>query len=153
MSAGVVSPLLLCDGGNPTSRLRARAREEMRMHRRYGEISWEAGSADAPTGAAATAPSAATSPNTSGTPFDLVDRPRVGSTTRKDHRTRGEVNPSSLLPTIRLHGVRLHAITEEQCIDHILSELDAGRGGTVVTPHLDHIRRCTNDMIFRAIVA
>src|SRR5204862_2681512 len=61
--------------------------------------------------------------------------------------------PAELLPTITLHGVRLHAITEQQCIDHILSELDAGRGGTVVTPNLDHIRRCTRDMLFGAIVA
>jgi exopolysaccharide biosynthesis WecB/TagA/CpsF family protein len=124
------------------------------MYRRHGEISWDA-SADAPAAAGAAATAPATPSSTSGSSFDIVDRPRVGGGTssRRDHRTRGEVKPSSLLPTIRLHGVRLHAITEEQCIDHILSELDAGRGGTVVTPNLDHIRRCTTDMIFGAIVA
>ncbi len=57
------------------------------------------------------------------------------------------------LPVVRLHGVDLHAITESGCIDHIMSELDAGRGGVVVTPNLDHLRRCTRDMSFMALVA
>jgi N-acetylglucosaminyldiphosphoundecaprenol N-acetyl-beta-D-mannosaminyltransferase len=57
------------------------------------------------------------------------------------------------LPTVRLSGVKLNAITERQCIDHILDELDAGRGGTVVTPNLDHLRRATRDITFGALVA
>ena len=52
-----------------------------------------------------------------------------------------------------LDGVRIHAVTEPQCIDHILDELHAGRGGTVVTPNVDHLRRCGVDPQFRAIVA
>src|SRR5204863_7316900 len=60
---------------------------------------------------------------------------------------------SARLPSIRLHGVELHAITERHCIEHILDELDAGHGGVVVTPNLDHLRRCTKDMSFGALVA
>ena len=40
-------------------------------------------------------------------------------------------------PGVTLAGVRMDAITEPQCISHILDELDAGRGGMLVTPNLD----------------
>ena len=53
------------------------------------------------------------------------------------------------LPEIDLLGVGLHSITEEQCVEHILGELSAGRGGTVVTPNLDHLRRLCRDVEFR----
>lgn len=42
---------------------------------------------------------------------------------------------------VRLSGARLHAITEEQCVCHILDELDASRGGWVVTMNLDLLRK------------
>lgn len=57
------------------------------------------------------------------------------------------------LPTVRLNGVTVHAITADQCIKHIMSELDAGRGGMVVTPNLDHLRRVKSDLSFAALVA
>ena len=57
------------------------------------------------------------------------------------------------MPIVDLLGVKLHAITERESIDHILSELDAGRGGVVVTPNLDHLRRYLVDVNFRALVA
>ncbi|HEV8062808.1 MAG TPA: WecB/TagA/CpsF family glycosyltransferase [Gemmataceae bacterium] len=60
---------------------------------------------------------------------------------------------SKSLPTIELGGLRLHALTEEACIGHILSELKEGRGGWVVTPNLDHLRRFQHDIDFRALVA
>ena len=37
------------------------------------------------------------------------------------------------LPAIHLRGVRLHGITETQCISHVIQGLDAGQGGWVVT--------------------
>ena len=55
------------------------------------------------------------------------------------------------LPEIDLLGVPLHSITEEQCVDHIVRELAAGRGGTVVTPNLDHLRRLCRDEEFRGL--
>src|SRR3982750_3122328 len=50
------------------------------------------------------------------------------------------------LPMIRLHGVELNAITEQQAIAHIMFELSAKRGGFVITPNLDHLRRCVTDL-------
>lgn len=55
------------------------------------------------------------------------------------------------LPEIELLGVTLHSITEEQCVEHVVSELAAGRGGTVVTPNLDHLRRLCRDEEFRGL--
>jgi N-acetylglucosaminyldiphosphoundecaprenol N-acetyl-beta-D-mannosaminyltransferase len=52
------------------------------------------------------------------------------------------------LPTITLRHVRLHAITERECIARILDELDASRGGVVVTPNVDHWRRLSRDAAF-----
>jgi N-acetylglucosaminyldiphosphoundecaprenol N-acetyl-beta-D-mannosaminyltransferase len=56
------------------------------------------------------------------------------------------------LPTIRLRGMRIHCIDELTCIERILSQLAAGRGGFVVTPNLDHLRRCQRDVSFSALV-
>jgi N-acetylglucosaminyldiphosphoundecaprenol N-acetyl-beta-D-mannosaminyltransferase len=60
---------------------------------------------------------------------------------------------SRRLPTISLHGVRFHAIDEQKCIEHILSEIEAGRGGFVVTPNVDHLARAGQDVSFAALVA
>ncbi len=49
------------------------------------------------------------------------------------------------LPTVNLMGVTLHAVTRDQCVDHIFTELGAGRGGWVITPNLDHLRRLVRD--------
>jgi len=57
------------------------------------------------------------------------------------------------MPIVELHGIRLHAITERTCIAHLLNELDAGRGGVLVTPNLDHVRRYVSDVSFRVLVA
>jgi N-acetylglucosaminyldiphosphoundecaprenol N-acetyl-beta-D-mannosaminyltransferase len=54
---------------------------------------------------------------------------------------------------VKLHGVSLHCISEQHCIEHILSELAAGRGGVVITPNVDHLRRCATDLSFSALVA
>ena len=104
----------------------------MRMSRRYGDMTWEA--ADAP----------------GGSPVSLASmRPRSAR-----HATRHAHSlPAASFPSIRLLGVRLHAITEKQAIKHMIDELDAGRGGAVVTPNLDHLRRCARDLSFGALVA
>lgn len=59
---------------------------------------------------------------------------------------------SEALPSVELRGVRFHAVTEERCVRHVLDELDAGRGGWVVTPNLDILRRCTREPAFAAMV-
>lgn len=61
------------------------------------------------------------------------------------------VEPS--LPEVHLAGVRLHALTEKQAIAHILNALDRNRGGWVVTPNLDHLRRASADAAFAGLVA
>jgi N-acetylglucosaminyldiphosphoundecaprenol N-acetyl-beta-D-mannosaminyltransferase len=52
-----------------------------------------------------------------------------------------------------LAGVKLDAITEKQCIAHVLDEIEAGRGGMLVTPNLDHLHRCSTNLAFSALVA
>src|ERR1041385_1974561 len=113
----------------------------MRMYRRYGDITWESAEASAAEASAATT-----------APPAMALTPRPARAGRRNGRGVTPL-PVELLPFIDLHGVRLHAITERSCIEHILSELDAGRGGAVVTPNLDHIRRASHDLSFAALVA
>src|SRR5947208_661824 len=49
------------------------------------------------------------------------------------------------LPTVCLQGARLHAITEKECIDLVLQRGDEGRGGSIFTMNLDHLRRFVRD--------
>jgi N-acetylglucosaminyldiphosphoundecaprenol N-acetyl-beta-D-mannosaminyltransferase len=55
------------------------------------------------------------------------------------------------LPAIYLAGARLHSITERQCVDWVVDSLDAGRGGSVSTMNLDHLRRFAHDPNFAAM--
>jgi len=55
------------------------------------------------------------------------------------------------LPRIELSGIGLHAITEAECVDHVVRELRDGRGGWIVTPNLDHMRRLTTDASYREL--
>lgn len=57
------------------------------------------------------------------------------------------------LPEIRLGAVLLHAITEPQCVAHVMQSLDAGRGGWIATANLDHLRRLRESAEFRALYA
>jgi N-acetylglucosaminyldiphosphoundecaprenol N-acetyl-beta-D-mannosaminyltransferase len=56
------------------------------------------------------------------------------------------------LPVVDIHGVPFHAITEAQCVNHVLDELDAGRGGMLVTPNLDYVNRCKKEKEFARMV-
>lgn len=55
----------------------------------------------------------------------------------------------TILPTIRLRGATIHAVTEAQTVAHVLEALAAGHGGWVITPNLDHLRRLRQDARFR----
>jgi len=59
--------------------------------------------------------------------------------------------PRPRLPVVRLNGIPLHAITEQQCVQHIVDELAAGEGGWVVTHNLDHLRRLRADPSFATL--
>jgi len=52
------------------------------------------------------------------------------------------------LPEVELLGIGIHAVSQVECVEYILDELDAGRGGWVVTPNLDHLRRTRRDREF-----
>ena len=58
---------------------------------------------------------------------------------------------SGALPEVELQGVGLHAISQVECVEYVLDELDAGRGGWVVTPNLDHMRRLAREREFREL--
>ena len=111
------------------------------MYFRQGDSLWEA--SDAVGASTAPAPS-----------FKPSQRAgRSGDRTGGENGSAPAAARSTNLPFIHLHGVKLHAITEAQCIDFILTECDAGRGGVVVTPNLDHLRRSLKDLHFGALVA
>ena len=55
------------------------------------------------------------------------------------------------LPEVDLLGIGIHAVSQAECVDYVLSELDQGRGGWVVTPNLDHLLRTTRDQDFREL--
>jgi N-acetylglucosaminyldiphosphoundecaprenol N-acetyl-beta-D-mannosaminyltransferase len=88
-------------------------------------------------------------------------QPRAGS--RATSRRRRDLPGSSprpsgqaahqSLPVIQLNGVKLHAVNEAQVITHILTEIENGQGGVVVTPNLDHLRRYCHDLTFGALIA
>jgi N-acetylglucosaminyldiphosphoundecaprenol N-acetyl-beta-D-mannosaminyltransferase len=68
-------------------------------------------------------------------------------------RAIGDVPVAGEVPWIELGGVRLHAVTEAQTVRHVLDELDARRGGWVITPNLDHMRRLRSDAKLRELYA
>lgn len=53
--------------------------------------------------------------------------------------------------TIKLLGVPVDALTLDQAAERIVREAAAGRGGWVVTPNLDILRRAARDPAFRAL--
>src|SRR3954471_7742520 len=83
---------------------RACSREETPMLRRSGDIPWDSDASGVATGAA---------------PIGVAERP-AGAHPRRGARRNGHglhPLPAELLPAIRLHGVRLHAISEKKTID------------------------------------
>ncbi|MHC5210623.1 MAG: WecB/TagA/CpsF family glycosyltransferase [Planctomycetota bacterium] len=57
---------------------------------------------------------------------------------------------SDIPPTIDLDGIRVHAVSEAQCVAHVGDALAAGRGGWIITPNLEHLRMLRSDEPFRA---
>ena len=102
------------------------------MYLRYGDPSWDSAEAFDP------------GPDPDGDDAAVPKRKPDGN---------GRAGVDSRLPSVSLCGVRLHAINEAQCVRHVLDELDAGRGGMLVTADLDLLHHCTKNMAFKAIVA
>lgn len=57
------------------------------------------------------------------------------------------------LPAVTLGGVRLDAITQDRCIAEIFEALEQSRGGWVITPNLDHLRRARVDPDYASLLA
>ena len=47
--------------------------------------------------------------------------------------------------TVALGPLRVHTVTQAECVAHLLRELEAGRGGWLLTANLDHLRLCDRD--------
>jgi N-acetylglucosaminyldiphosphoundecaprenol N-acetyl-beta-D-mannosaminyltransferase len=66
---------------------------------------------------------------------------------RKFDRVEKTVNPRAFpdalaqVPMVELRGAQLAALTEQQCVQLVLNELEHRRGGWLVTMNLDHLRR------------
>jgi N-acetylglucosaminyldiphosphoundecaprenol N-acetyl-beta-D-mannosaminyltransferase len=67
--------------------------------------------------------------------------------------SRGLGAASPAQPTITLRGMRIHALTGDECVRYLLDALDAGRGGWIATPNVDHLRRVERDPSFAALCA
>lgn len=57
------------------------------------------------------------------------------------------------LPEVGLRGTGLHPITTAECVDYVLDELDAGRGGWLLASNLDHLRRTRKDPSYKDLYA
>jgi N-acetylglucosaminyldiphosphoundecaprenol N-acetyl-beta-D-mannosaminyltransferase len=111
------------------------------MYFRYGDPNWD--SSDA---AGADRPLRASAGGSNGN--------GNGNGHANGNGSRGPGRPKAQrLPTVELRGVRVHAVSEADAIRHILTEIEAARGGMVVTPNLDHLHRCLHDIAFAAIVS
>ena len=55
------------------------------------------------------------------------------------------------LPTIDLLGMRINAVTQAQAVQHVMDQLQLGRGGWIVAPNLDHLRKVAHDRKVRAL--
>ena len=56
-------------------------------------------------------------------------------------------------PAIGLEGLRLHVLSEAQCIARIVEAGAQGRGGWIATPNLDQLRMLRRDAALRALYA
>jgi N-acetylglucosaminyldiphosphoundecaprenol N-acetyl-beta-D-mannosaminyltransferase len=50
--------------------------------------------------------------------------------------------PRALPPRVRLAGVDIDPVTQDQAIEHIIHSLASGRGGWAITSNLDQLRLC-----------
>jgi exopolysaccharide biosynthesis WecB/TagA/CpsF family protein len=77
--------------------------------------------------------------------------------THGQNGTNGALHPVEPLDraseprAIELEGVKLHALDEQESVAHVMSAIEHGRGGWIVTPNLDHVRRLQRDEWFREV--
>jgi len=56
------------------------------------------------------------------------------------------------LPEYLLGGVRIHALSEDDCVRHVVESCRQGRGGWVITPNVDFLERSRRDPSFRGLL-
>jgi N-acetylglucosaminyldiphosphoundecaprenol N-acetyl-beta-D-mannosaminyltransferase len=52
---------------------------------------------------------------------------------------------------VDLMGMLVDPVSEDEAVGHVLDALDSGRGGTIVTPNLDHLRQFAADAEVRRV--
>lgn len=65
----------------------------------------------------------------------------------------GESVDAARRPRVDLLGVAFDNLSEDEVIEHILTSVQAGVGGSVVTPNIDILRAATRDADLRRLVA
>ena len=63
-----------------------------------------------------------------------------------------EASDSTKNQRIDLRGVAIDVLTEQGCVERLIRESQAGQGGWVITPNLDHMRRAETDDEFRTML-
>lgn len=54
--------------------------------------------------------------------------------------------------TVEIAGIHFHAVTESQCVTHVMQQLGRGCGGWIVTANLDHLRRLQNGSHYARVI-
>ena len=57
--------------------------------------------------------------------------------------------PPATTDRVRLAGLAIDSISEDQCVQHVMRSLAQQQGGWIITPNLDHLRRARRDAEFR----
>ncbi len=55
------------------------------------------------------------------------------------------------IPGVSLRNLWFDAITEAECVSHVLASLKDGRGGWIITINLDHLRRTNHDPDYKRL--
>ncbi len=58
---------------------------------------------------------------------------------------------TTLSRTSEVMGLRFDALREAACVERVVRGLEAGSGGVIITPNLDHLRRARTDLRYRRI--
>ncbi|MEW9529024.1 WecB/TagA/CpsF family glycosyltransferase [Microbispora sp. NPDC049125] len=64
----------------------------------------------------------------------------------------GESRLTDLDDRVKVAGIRLDALTEAQVVDEVMTAIERGRGGHVVTPNVDICRAVSRNPSLRALV-
>jgi N-acetylglucosaminyldiphosphoundecaprenol N-acetyl-beta-D-mannosaminyltransferase len=66
------------------------------------------------------------------------------------------VNDAAAVPALRrvqIGVARIAAVTESQCVNHVVAELEAGRGGWLLTANVEHLRLMQTLPQYRCLTA